>query len=292
MNKSLKSILVYDNLASPPTYGDFLCVILLAKFLILTGYKIKFYIIDSELREDWNDLNQKEIDLFLEQQLLLAKGLLNFNSITIRRLKWQDLNNELIDSSKNILFKENIVNRHSIYNGCFNLLNKLLSDKSKIFLDKFLFNYNDFLKFNKIKKVMNPYVTIGCRYSEKWGKERNLTEEEFIQIYLALSKIFPNHKLLVVSDDIGCQYFSNIAIDNGFDILFSKEYSNSFLGDGTLILGSDFYYQLRGGGIGLFAIFSIIPYHITAPLIHESMWLDKKLTSFQNENQTYENKWN
>ena len=44
------------------------------------------------------------------------------------------------------------------------------------------------------------------------------------------------------------------------DLKFSKDYSNSYTGDGNLILNSNLNIQYTGGGISEFAIFSKVPY--------------------------------
>jgi len=94
---------------------------------------------------------------------------------------------------------------------------------------------------------------------------------------------------MIISDTVGCRYFSDLAHKHAYDVIISKDYSQTFLGDGALILKSNFFFQLRGGGISTFAMFSKIPYKLIQPLANETMWSKSKFTSFQTTSQLFIN---
>ena len=157
-------------------------------------------------------------------------------------------------------------------------------------MKRFLFSYEQISSKVVISEVGKKYVTLACRYSKKWGFERNLSDKEFLSMCERLRQTYPHYPTMIVSDQIGCDYFYQLAQKNNIDILFSKKYSQSFLGDCALILGSEFYLQVRGGGTGVFPMFSAVPYEIVTPLVHEVMWSKSKVLSFQNATQLFFNR--
>ena len=52
---------------------------------------------------------------------------------------------------------------------------------------------------------------------------------------------------MIISDKVGCDYFREISKRSDMDCYFSKDFSETILGDGALILGSDYYFALRWG---------------------------------------------
>ncbi len=283
-------MLVYDNLASPPTYGDYLYVILLGRYFIAQGVKLHFIIVDGEYRQDWNDLQDIQKQNFVIEQLKVAEVLLDSSLVKIERISWNSLQQRIASSlSAYLSFSINIKNRDPIYNHCFNVLNQLLRHKKASLLDDVLFSYDELSSKVKLVLPKKPYIAIGCRYSEKWGIERNLSDADFINCYLQLAKRFPDHNVMIISDTVGCRYFSDLAHKHAYDVITSKDYSQTFLGDGALILKSNFFFQLRGGGISTFAMFSKIPYKLIQPLENETMWSKSKFTSFQRTSQLFRN---
>jgi hypothetical protein len=287
-NDVTSATIVYDNFVSPPTYGDYLYVILVARYFIAHGIMTNFIITDSEYRQDWLTLTEIERERFVNQQMELAVALLDPNFVKIKKISWKSTAQILVKNpSSFILFSKNINERVHIYGHCFNLLNQLLYGKKCSLVDRVLFSYNENFHNLNVEQINRPYITWGCRWSEKWGLERNLLDEEFLNIYLKLRKRFPYHEVLIVSDEIGCKHFFNLARSHGHNVLVSKDYSSSFLGDGGLILKSDFFYQFRGGGISVFALNSKTPYECSQPLMNENMWTKTKLTSFQTASQEF-----
>ena len=160
---------------------------------------------------------------------------------------------------------------------------------NRVQLDNVLFSKNEFSNKGLISGIKNNYITWGVRCSIKDQYHRNLTDEEFISNYDRLLNKFPNHKIVIVSDKIGCDYFSIVARKNSLDCTFSKPFTRNFFEDGLLILNSDFFFQIRGGGISTFALMSNIPYEMSMKMIHELMWSRKKATSWQTDEQIFNN---
>lgn len=350
-----EAVVVYDNIISPPTYGDFLFVAMVARYLVLHNINVTYYIVNSEQRYDWKDLNgdekvkvvasykavadivlNKPIDekgyttinycgmiigntteyingdmqnksFGLTDYIIFAvdnlemynkiKGLIDRSNMRdcswkvkyakknkVEVVNWSDIEN-IVKSGIFIPIRDRVEERAHVYSSCFNILNHLMVRKDKEFLKQFLFSLDEFEGRVKYTKPEVPYVTYHCRYSTAWAPERNNTGGEFVTIVNRLKKIFPNHKIMIVSDDQGCLYFKKIADSNGLDLIYSKDYSPSYFGDGVLILNSDYYFQLRAGGVGVFAYFSAIPCEYYTPMSHENEWSKGKATSWANEKQ-------
>lgn len=283
--------LVYDNYVSPPTYGDYLYVILLGRYFVAQGRRVNFLIVDSEHRDDWCDLTGIEKEKFVSDQVILAEALLDSTFAKIERVSWDNALQRIAASASGYFpFRDCIDRREAIYNHCFNLLNQLLFHKDCLFLKHVLFSHEQISSKVVISEVGKKYVTLACRYSKKWGFYRNMSDKEFLSLCERLRQTYPHHATMIVSDQIGCDYFSQLAQKNNFDIIFSKKYSQSFLGDGALVLGSEFFLQVRGGGIAIFPMFSTVPYEIVAPLANEVMWSKSKVLSFQNATQLFFNR--
>jgi hypothetical protein len=283
--------LVYDNYVSPPTYGDYLYVILLGRYFVAQGRTVNFLIVDSEYRDDWCDLTGLEKEKFVSDQVILAEALLDSAFAKIERVSWDNAQKRIdASASEYFPFRDLICKKVAIYNHCFNLLNQLLLHKDYLFLKRILFSHEQISSKVVISEVGKKYVTLACRYSKKWAFNRNMSDKEFLSLCERLRQTYPHHATMIVSDHIGCDYFSQLAQKNNLDILFSNKYSQSFLGDGALVLGSEFFVQVRGGGIAIFPMFSTVPYEIVAPLHNEVMWSKSKVLSFQNATQLFFNR--
>ena len=77
---------------------------------------------------------------------------------------------------------------------------------------------------------------------------------------------------------------------------FQKNYTNSFMDDGVLVLNSSYYFQLWSGGICVFTYYSKIPYlRCTTYLQNEipykknqlSIWHNNENFLIQNNNRNY-----
>ncbi|MFA5920957.1 MAG: hypothetical protein WC856_06665 [Methylococcaceae bacterium] len=285
-------IIIYDYHVSPPTYGDFLLVVMLARYFVTHNIKVFFYIVDSEYRVDWSPLDEVMRQNRAAEQLEITDIILNKPMVDrLARIEvgsWSKIQSTIskIDH-ENILipFKERVLSRIPIYNSCFNVINHLMAQESKAFCNQFLLSFDEFATRVKFTRPKPPYITWHCRYSKIWGEGQNTSEPEIINIINKMKAIFPHHAIMIVSDALGCSYFKTLTQRNGINVLFSKDYSATFLGDGALILGSDYYFQLRGGGIGVFVYFSKLPCDYYTPMAHEIEWSEGKATSWATEKQ-------
>lgn len=292
-------VVVYDLLVSPPTYGDFFYALMFARFFLLFKKKLNFWIIDSEFRQDaLKAFSCKERSDFVEELLWISDLLLNKDKKSATSKKTWDEALSQLNNCKGlkyvyIPFEKIVLNRGPIYIYCFNVLNNLFNNlfkqNKKEEMENFFLSLKEILPNINVILPESPYITWQIRYSEKWGVNRNTTELEFLNIYNSLKKIYPDYEIMVISDMAGCDYFKNIAQKNNIKLLFSKDFSGSFIGDIALILNSRYFFSLRGGGIASVPVFSNIPYGFIAKPVHEVPFAKNRFAVWSTEKQVFVN---
>jgi hypothetical protein len=294
-NPDIKDFVVcFDLSVSALGFGEVFYSVMLARYAVLHQKKIRFVFIDGKLRHDFAEI-YSNIALFnkhFEAMRLIPTTLLDEEHSLVQCMPWNDfqksIDTDFVEQGSMFIAMSDFVRRREpTYNNIFNILNSLLSYESIYFRDKFLLNYDELSKLTGISRPECEYITMGVRYSLLWSESRNLDVETFKVICSYLFKKYPAHKLMVVSDDIGCNYFRELSHNMDLDLLFSKDYSLTYLGDGALILGSAFYFQFMGGGIGVIPMFSNVSYEITCPLANELMWSTRRLMSWQGQSQFF-----
>ena len=300
-NNYSKVAIVYDLSISPPNYGVVFYMAMFARYFLIKGGKIDFVIINSEFRHDWDALDKVEKPNLVESLLEIPKVLLNNNIAfsVIRSMSWREFSIYLGENEKSeaifIPFKNRVLNRRSVYPFVYNIINYLVTTEDINFLDQFLLSYKDIASNVSISVPEIPYITWQARFSDKWGMERNCSEDEFANIYKSLKEIYPGRSIMLISDKIGCEYFKKLSDKYGFTLLFSKDFSTTFMGDVTLILRSEYYFQLRGGGIGTSVIYTRVPYGIILKLgnkiSNEKEWSKGKLTPWATDKQIFRSRY-
>lgn len=256
---------VYDLISTPPAYGEYMLTLMFARYGEMMGNKFPLKLVAGEKREDWAELPEEKHAGLIAEFPVMAQAVLK-NGI------------ELVES---VDYRYPAM----VYSVASQKLNKWLADKPAEFLDKYLLTADDFKGHATIPDV--EYVTMGARYSKYWETHRNLTNDEFLKIYSRLVRRFPLARVMVVSDQDGCDHFREVAKNNGIECLFSKDYSDSFTGDAELILRSKFFYMLRGGGIGIVPMFSRLPYEMHFDPMFHGVWSETACVSWATKDQVY-----
>ena len=86
-----------------------------------------------------------------------------------------------------------------------------------------------------------------------------------IKLKNEINKILKNKKMkiVIISDRDGFKLLKKSELSNKYkNIFFSKQFENSFVEDGYIILNSKKYYQFKGTSIGMFAEFSNLNFEI------------------------------
>lgn len=292
-----KILVCYDIHASPPTMGDFLSVVMLVRYLCLKGKYVNFFVITSDARNDWNNLSVSEKNSIFVFMKTISQILLPSSNFYYKQISWDEFIHVInakksSDGKKNmyqgsLLHYQKIIKRHSTYNHAFNIINYLLSEEDKYFIESFLLSAQDFKSYEIDTPILNEeFVTWHLRYNTKWGLHRNLTQDQFDKMLSKISSENPNTNIVIISDAAGTEHYKNMINLDCELLFFSKDYGNNFFHDAWLILTSSKYYQYRGGGIGMIPIFSSINYEIIDKCSNEISWVYPNFTSWaHNSNQ-------
>jgi hypothetical protein len=257
IKRNLNISLVYNHEFHPPTYGDYFIVVMIARFLSLSGHKVNLIIKDTvRVGAVWNALNLNEQDSFVKDQISLAKKLLNKNCELI-----------LIDKNKTNL---NIIDKVSadiqidskfFINWCPHLIHLLIKKYKWPIPTEFL------LKGAK-KLDDEKYLTWNVRKSI-WAIHRDTSEESLIEDFKEIRTHFPSYSIIILSNKIGIDFAFKTLFGTKSPKIISWETirvipqpNDGFSGAIETILDSSFYFQRNGGGMALVPIFSEIPYLI------------------------------
>jgi hypothetical protein len=247
--------------------------------------------VDTEPPHFLADMNRQEIDRFIDDALVIALVVLDSDRSTARRIAESELAEhlELADAS-GILYEEYTRVRRPFYRDAFNVFNQLMASLKEEEHQEVLFGVDDFRDYLPASYEDRRYVAWHCRYSTRWDQSRLTTDEEFVLGHSALREHFPDSEILIVSDVEGCDHYARMTETHGLDgIAFSKSVSPSFLGDCALIMGSEFFFSYRGGGIMTVAEVSTMAWEIVAPVMNETMWNRHRLGCWQGPLQRYTN---
>ena len=253
-------IIKYDHNNSPPTYGDYFIILMIARFLSKSGFRVRFEINDlCRSGTVWNALNVQAQDLFVLDQIKLAQELLNEDCQIVVYGKYATKSTPSFkkDSSS-------ILDEIDVFSGAF-------YQWAPYFLHLLIIKYewpipSGFLLEAKNRKQTVRYVAWNIRKSI-WAKHRDTDKNSLIRDFREIRKLYPAHSIIILSNKEGID-FAAAELDKSdpsFADLLARgivilQPNDGFLGGITWILNSDFYFQRSGGGMGAAAIFSSIPY--------------------------------
>lgn len=258
---------VYDNNTSPCAYGDFMNMIMLAKWCSLREISTHFIVIESnDNKFNWASFSEDAIKDFLYFQDTCLENF-GMNDIIYQKYNWFDFNE--MCSIKNIkhyvAFGAQVFNKEMVINYCFNILNELTKNASKGIINKWVLNKTDFKKLFDYAKL-DKYIAWNIRrtFVSSGAVSANNTEEQILRIYPILRSNFPKYKIVIVSDLIGTEFVKDIRANHNLDIVLSNELfqNNSYLSDSGLVLNCHFYFQFSGGGMSTIPLFSNLNYLI------------------------------
>ena len=250
----------YDHSNSPPTYGDFFIILMIARFVSKSGFNVKFEISDLErVGSVWAAMSIEMQDLFVLDQIRLAQEYLDENCQIKINGKFSD---------KSIISRKE---SESLDSKVVEVFSSGFYKWAPYFLHLLIKKHNweipsDFLLKAKMEKPSFRYVTWNIRRSI-WASHRDTDSRTLIRDYLELRKIFEDYSIVILSNRNGLEFaFKELAIhEPNFALLLAQgkilaQPDAGFQGAIDWILCSDFYFQRSGGGMGVIAIFSTVPY--------------------------------
>jgi hypothetical protein len=252
--KKSKSVIniIYDLKTSPPTYGDFYSLVMLGRFLSMSGYELNLIILESQKPYKYITKLNTPLRIVLKEYEKIASFLLPQNT-SIQTSESLSLTNTGIFFDTNILFF------HSPY-----ILELLIKKYKWPIPDNFL------LKPKSNVKV--PYIAWHVRKS-KYDRGRNNKESSIVRDFNTLSSVFPEHSIMLFGDQASLQ--DTFAILRKHKKLGTvsfhtkqliKQPAKSFSECIDYLLECDFYFQRAGGGIGAILFYSSKPYLVVSPL--------------------------
>lgn len=244
-------VLTYETAISPPTFGDFLNLVMLARYLILSGKRVKIRIIDTGPRKGIYNLKDSDHHFILKEYLRISNRILgNEETTTIEPVMGLATNE--------IAFNSRVMFSHAP--KVMGILRRWYGWTIPI----------DFLLSSNKNLKQKPYVTWHLR-AGAWNKDRNSNLYDLIEGYKYLRKNFPNYSIMIITEKKDWPRFSK-ALQSIHDSLFDNSSKLNILPQPrygfantiSLILKSEFHYQYNGGGVATIAHYSNIPYLIIA----------------------------
>jgi hypothetical protein len=260
----------YDNSTSPPTFGDLFQVLMLARYLSLSGLIIEFVFVDSgNRRSDWMALSRSEQDRFLTEQVDLARELLP-PTVAIRVDESRHVAADCATRSNSYKVLVHLLDQgRPIYPATPSLLHSLASSKQLPQPSGFLLDEDtEHLLVSPLPWVPGPYVAWHVRQGS-WDPARDSTDAAMIRDFLELRQLFPSHSVMIFSTNNGINgalsaldHANLLGAMHDRGLAVTGQPVTGFSAAIPFILGADFYFQRRGGGIAMVPIFSHVPYLI------------------------------
>lgn len=288
-SREMRHVVTWDQFVSPPTIGDLVEVMMLARWIASQGRRTLFVVVTGEYRQDW-PLSDHQI--FESTQIEIAKRLALRHQIDVLQMTWDEFESRiLIDPDAYIVFRNRVEVRKEIYTRSLSLLNRLVAKDKEKRRDQWLLDSSELstsvLNSSKIF-IGGDYVAWGVR-NRAVSPERNIGESEFRLLYLALLNRSRGSPIVIVSDHESCEFFKKVAHKFGFVCLFSADYSESFLDDAAIALGGKIFFQVRGGGMGEVALYSKLPFEMSYTLSPPRKTIRKsQITAWQTSQQIFD----
>jgi len=255
--------IVYDNLTCPPAYGEFVQVVMLARYLKASGGDVKFIILDDgERRDDWCYLDLEEQESFVRDQIEIATRILSSEIEVLKGIP---------NSSSYTVLGANVFARTAIYTKTPLLLNTLIETSKEPLPADFLLPAGWGKELGEERDLQDvPFVACNVRKG-LWASDRDSVQEQVIADVREIRKLFPNHRIVLLSSHAGIEWVSSVLLESGdlhsgtseAQILIPQP-TTGYINAMAWLLSADEYFQREGGGMGTIAIFSEVPYLIVS----------------------------
>ena len=267
--------LYYDTSISPPTYGDFLNLVMLGRFFALSGKTVKIQILDTGPRKGTYKIDLHTHRAILTEYTNIAQDLLPKNTEIEVTKKFVLLSGEIAFNSRVMyLYAPKIMQILNKYYGWGIPSNFFLSVKTK--------------------SSNQPYIAWGLRHGQ-WSEERNAKFNEILSDYKMLRHFFPEHRIMVLTTKDGWSKYKKVL--EQVDCTVNKKINNKiiicqpvfgFHKAMNFLLGADFYFHRKGSGLGTVANYSNVPYLLLAnEHNYEFNFLKKSYVNSNSKNQKF-----
>ena len=269
-------VLQYNFQSAPATYGDLFIFIMLCRYFYLKNQNLKIYITNT----------QSHSKLISEFKPFIAK-IFPANLVVISDFAIEVKENEAFQ-----ILAPSRIRSNSAHHHFFNLLNRLMTNETSDFVEKFLLKASDFS--NSATPDCGSYIAVHCRYISPTSKYfisesfRNTNEKQFVKLINFLSNTFPDIQILILTDKMGQDYFKLISDRYSLKCVFPSNKNKNYFSDAKLVANAKFYFQLNGGGLCSAAWFSNVDYLIFVKAVaNEVQFSLNYLTSWATKKQIF-----
>lgn len=246
--------LVCDFRCTPPTYGDFSAFMLTFKILNSKS-KTNFFLLTDSFSSDWKALDRvtamRSVEDFKTMAICITDAPIK---VIEEKNAFEQLSAVLRDG--HTIFAHFISRRKKIY-WDLKFLNVALY-KSLRCDAGVLFNKTN--QFSITRDLPKSYVAWHIHGRQNLGASSTLSFEEN---YDLLRKIVGlDLPVIMMSSPKKLSELNAIAIEKKLDVKSSREFSSNVLGDIDIVNGADLFFQIGGGGLAEFALYSEKPFYL------------------------------
>jgi len=274
-----------DTKTCPPTYGDVVHYLMLARLLVENKFKVSFIYKKGRYRKDWQEISKEQRKKVAIYQYQIIQKLLPRQATFKQHYNYLNM---YLDRRQFKINKKNISIKG--YRLAMNIISTLTQNNLLEVSD------SNFLFKQKLKLEVEDFLCMNIRQGF-WGQERNTNPEHIVNDFIALRKFYPNFKVMILAEQNALEFFWKIMLSqeerlNSFDPTWKKyilqQTNFTYYEAIDLIQACKFYFQRPNGGMGVIPIYSNIPYLImtnnTFDFFDDN---NKKLYFFSKSNQIF-----
>ena len=246
-------IFVYDLNVSSIAYGDFFSTLMILRYISIFK-KTKLYFINIEkkyLKHHHQDLKKKDKKKRINELVEVANFFLK------KKVYFTNYKNLIkIDTQDNLVWeKKKIYNQKPIYTFAINTLHYIYDHN---LYKKFIIKRSELKKIS-IKKIPNKFICLAIKYkSNTASKYRDYNLENIYEAINYLRKK-NNKKIMIITDQNTTKRLKKLN-NLSKDVIFSKDFGNSFLSDLKICNHSSLFFSLKPSGTSTMVEYSKIPY--------------------------------
>ncbi len=243
MNPDIPVVMAYDNLSSPPTYGDFFEHLMLARYLKVMGHDVRYFVVNDGHKKSWHRLGENDRNTLLRDQISILKCILGLSEESDFVITYDQLNETIkSDVEKITPFSQDLINRNPTYKKNMTLLS-MLYDKQPL-QEMLITGVFD----GYVSPIREKYIAWHVRSGFTGRRQKyNVAESQFRYELESLRKL-TKLKILILTSRAGYDRLKS-SVDLDLNTEFSKRKYSSFLEDASLAANASLYLQFGYGGL-------------------------------------------
>jgi len=244
--------LVCDLRCTPPTYGDFTAFLLAFKILN-SKFQTNFFLLSDEFSSEWNVLENGAQGRCVEDFKIMA---VQVTGMTYELIDHHYSFEQLLEVLRggHTVFADYVKKRKKIYWDLkylnLSLFKSMKCDNSVLLDSK--------KSYSKMKDLPDSYVAWHIHRGHNFDLPGSLSFEESYDLVRQI--IGFNITLITMSTPQKISEVMRIATAKKLNVKSARLFSCDILGDIDLVNGADLFFQIGGGGLAEFALYSEKPF--------------------------------